>query len=67
MQAKSKKNCITKIKKMATTIMSSLSLKPSSPFVGVKGLPSLPTKTSFKVSASGAKKIKTDKPFGIVY
>lgn len=48
----------------AATVMSSLSLKPSSPLVAVKGLPSLPTKTSFKVSASGVKKIKTDKPFG---
>lgn len=45
----------------AATMM--VSLKPSSPLVAVKGLPSLPTKTSFKVSASG-KKIKTDKPYG---
>ncbi|XP_071702260.1 photosystem II 10 kDa polypeptide, chloroplastic-like [Rutidosis leptorrhynchoides] len=49
----------------ATMMSSSLSLKPSSPLVAVKGLPSLPSKTSFKVSASGVKKIKTDKPFGI--
>lgn len=52
---------------MAATVMSSLTLKPSSPFTAVKGLPSLPKKTSFKVSASGGKKIKTDKPYGKLY
>ncbi|KAL2473181.1 Photosystem II 10 kDa polypeptide [Forsythia ovata] len=53
---------------MATTVMSSLSLKPS-PFtfekVAVRGLPSLARTSSFKVEASGGKKIKTDKPYGI--
>ncbi|WP_171476474.1 photosystem II protein PsbR, partial [Acinetobacter baumannii] len=53
-----------KKRRMAATVMSSLTLKPSSPFTAVKGLPSLPKKTSFKVSASGGKKIKTDKPYG---
>ncbi|CAO2840199.1 unnamed protein product [Amaranthus hypochondriacus] len=53
---------------MATSVMSSLSLKPSSFNVvdNVKGLPSLTrSSTSFTVRASGGKKIKTDKPFGI--
>ncbi|KAI3820423.1 hypothetical protein L1987_07970 [Smallanthus sonchifolius] len=50
---------------MAATVMSSLNLKPSSPLVAVKGLPSLPTKTPFRVYASGGKKIKTDKPYGV--
>ncbi|KVI10310.1 photosystem II 10 kDa polypeptide, chloroplastic [Cynara cardunculus var. scolymus] len=53
---------------MATTVMSSLSLKPSAFTIqkpaAAKGLPSL-AKTSFKIQASGIKKIKTDKPFGI--
>lgn len=52
---------------MATTVMSSLSLKPSA-FTAeksaVRGLPSLARTTSFRVQASGGKKIKTDKPFG---
>ncbi|KAL5736778.1 hypothetical protein ACOSP7_031229 [Xanthoceras sorbifolium] len=52
---------------MAASVMSSLSLKPA-PFTveksAVKGLPSL-SKTPFKVVASGGKKIKTDKPYGI--
>ncbi|KAL2943548.1 Photosystem II 10 kDa polypeptide chloroplastic [Bienertia sinuspersici] len=55
---------------MATSLMSSLSLKPSAfttlDKVAVKGLPSLSRRssTSFTVRASGGKKIKTDKPFG---
>ena len=52
---------------MATSVMSSLSLKPS-PFTAektaVRGLPSLARPSSFKVQASGAKKIKTDTPYG---
>ncbi|PWA51500.1 Photosystem II PsbR [Artemisia annua] len=59
---KSNKHRLKK-RRMAATVMSSLTLKPSSPFTAVKGLPSLPKKTSFKVSASGGKKIKTDKPY----
>ncbi|XP_076887398.1 photosystem II 10 kDa polypeptide, chloroplastic-like [Bidens hawaiensis] len=50
---------------MATTVMSSLNLKPSSPLVAVKGLPSLPSKTPFRVYASGVKKLKTDNPYGV--
>ena len=55
---------------MATSVMSSLSLKPSSfnvEKVAAKGLPSLArsSRTSFTIRASGGKKIKTDKPFGI--
>ncbi|XP_021767090.1 photosystem II 10 kDa polypeptide, chloroplastic-like [Chenopodium quinoa] len=55
---------------MATSVMSSLSLKPSSLGVeskaAIKGLPSLSrSSASFTVRASGIKKIKTDKPFGI--
>ncbi|XP_060188286.1 photosystem II 10 kDa polypeptide, chloroplastic [Lycium barbarum] len=54
---------------MASTVMSSLSLKPSAFTVektAVKGLPSLArSSSSFKVQASGGKKIKTDKPYGI--
>ncbi|KAJ9672888.1 hypothetical protein PVL29_026228 [Vitis rotundifolia] len=54
---------------MAASVMSSLSLKPS-PFSverrAVKGLPSLArSSSSFRVEASGGKKIKTDKPYGI--
>ena len=54
---------------MATSVMASLNLKPSSPFfekaVAVKGVPSLARRrTSFKVEASGVKKIKTDTPYG---
>ncbi|KAI3466349.1 hypothetical protein Pfo_023012 [Paulownia fortunei] len=53
---------------MATTVMSSVSLKPS-PFTVeksvVRGLPSLARTTSLRVEASGGKKIKTDKPYGI--
>ncbi|CAI9755062.1 unnamed protein product [Fraxinus pennsylvanica] len=52
---------------MATTVMSSLNLKPS-PFsverTAVRGLPSLARTSSLRVEASG-KKIKTDKPYGI--
>ncbi|XP_058071617.1 photosystem II 10 kDa polypeptide, chloroplastic-like [Magnolia sinica] len=53
---------------MAASVMSSLSLKPS-PFLekssAVKGIPSLARPTSsFKVQASGVKKIKTDRPYG---
>ncbi|RRT78664.1 hypothetical protein B296_00025709 [Ensete ventricosum] len=51
---------------MATSVMSSLALKPA-PFLGrpqAKGLPSLVRpSSSFKVQASG-KKLKTDKPYG---
>ena len=54
---------------MASTVMSSLSLKPTTftlEKTGVKGLPSLTrSSSSFKVVASGGKKIKTDKPYGI--
>ncbi|MCU4190295.1 photosystem II protein PsbR, partial [Flavobacterium sp. HXWNR29] len=55
---------------MATSVMSSLSLKPSAFTTidksAVKGLPSLArSSTSFTVRASGGKKIKTDKPFGL--
>ncbi|GAA0172600.1 hypothetical protein LIER_26396 [Lithospermum erythrorhizon] len=56
---------------MATTVMTTLILKPSSLLPADKtavvrgGLPSLArTSTSFRVVASG-KKIKTDKPYGI--
>ncbi|GER48093.1 photosystem II 10 kDa polypeptide family protein [Striga asiatica] len=53
---------------MATTVMSSLSLKPV-PFSveksAVRGLPPLARTTRFRVVASGVKKIKTDKPYGI--
>ncbi|XP_059662298.1 photosystem II 10 kDa polypeptide, chloroplastic [Cornus florida] len=52
---------------MATSVMSSLSLKPS-PFTvektAARGLPSLAKTTSLKVHASGVKKIKTDTPYG---
>lgn len=54
--------------KMAASVMASVSLKPS-PFTveksAVRGLPSLARTSSFKVQASG-KKIKTDKPYGII-
>ncbi|KAK8498048.1 hypothetical protein V6N13_121449 [Hibiscus sabdariffa] len=54
---------------MAASVMaSSVSLKPcfSVERSGVRGLPSLArSPSSFKVEASGGKKIKTDKPFGI--
>lgn len=54
---------------MASSMMASVSLKPA-PFTveksAVRGLPSLSrTPSSFKVVASGGKKIKTDKPYGI--
>ncbi|XP_071725745.1 photosystem II 10 kDa polypeptide, chloroplastic-like [Rutidosis leptorrhynchoides] len=53
---------------MAATMMSSsLSLKPCAFNLqnpSAKGLPSL-AKTSFKIQASGVKKIKVDKPLGI--
>ncbi|MQL96487.1 hypothetical protein Taro_029153 [Colocasia esculenta] len=52
---------------MAASVMSSLSLKPS-PVVGrtpVRGLPSIArSSTSFRVQASGGKKIKTNTPYG---
>ncbi|WP_422482489.1 photosystem II protein PsbR, partial [Pleomorphochaeta sp. DL1XJH-081] len=52
---------------MASTVMSSVSLKPA-PFSAdkftVRGLPSLARTTPFRVSASGGKKIKTDTPYG---
>ncbi|KAL3637581.1 hypothetical protein CASFOL_018749 [Castilleja foliolosa] len=53
---------------MASTVLSSLSLKPS-PFAveksAVRGLPSLARTTTLRVQASGGKKIKTDKPYGV--
>ncbi|KAK4491830.1 hypothetical protein RD792_002607 [Penstemon davidsonii] len=49
---------------MATTVMSSLSLKPSPPFAA-KTVRGLPRTTTFRVQASGVKKIKTDKPLGL--
>ncbi|MGD7361334.1 photosystem II protein PsbR, partial [Ralstonia pseudosolanacearum] len=54
---------------MATTSLM-MSLKPSSPLINksstsVRGVPSLARSTSFRVEASGGKKIKTDKPYGI--
>ncbi|KAM6584698.1 hypothetical protein CsatB_011700 [Cannabis sativa] len=54
---------------MAASVMASVSLKPA-PFrlekSSVRGLPSLSRASySFKVEASGVKKIKTDKPYGI--
>ncbi|CAL9016700.1 unnamed protein product [Prunus brigantina] len=53
---------------MAASVMASVSLKPS-PFTveksAVRGLPSLArTSSSFKVQASGGKKIRTDTPYG---
>ncbi|XP_075494562.1 photosystem II 10 kDa polypeptide, chloroplastic [Primulina tabacum] len=55
---------------MASTVMSSLSLKPS-PISAVverssaaRGLPSLARTAAFRVEASG-KKIRTDKPYGV--
>lgn len=53
---------------MASTVMSSLSLKPTFTLekISVKGLPSLTrSSSSFKVVASGVKKLKTDKPYGM--
>lgn len=50
---------------MASIVMNSLSLKPSGfKTAPVRGLPSLARPTSFKVQASGVKKIKTDTPYG---
>ncbi|KAI9086956.1 hypothetical protein K1719_031117 [Acacia pycnantha] len=53
---------------MASSMMASVSLKPAPFTVGksaVRGLPSLSkSSSSFKVVASGVKKIKTDKPYG---
>jgi len=52
---------------MAASVMASLSLKPS-PFTveksSVRGLPTLSRRT-FKIEASGVKKIKTDTPYGL--
>ncbi|EEF32429.1 photosystem II 10 kDa polypeptide, chloroplastic [Ricinus communis] len=53
---------------MASSVMASVSLKPS-PFTvqkssSVRGLPTLSRRT-FRIEASGGKKIKTDKPYGI--
>lgn len=53
---------------MAASVMASVSLKPA-PFSfeksAVRGLPSLArTSSSFKVQASGGKKIKTSTPYG---
>ncbi|KAL3508285.1 hypothetical protein ACH5RR_027686 [Cinchona calisaya] len=53
---------------MATTVMSSLSLKPAAFTVeksAVRGLPSLSRTSSLRVQASKGKKIKTDQPYGI--
>uniref|UniRef100_A0A6N2MPK0 Photosystem II 10 kDa polypeptide, chloroplastic n=1 Tax=Salix viminalis TaxID=40686 RepID=A0A6N2MPK0_SALVM len=51
---------------MAASVMASLNLKPS-PFrvekSSVRGLPTL-SRRSFKIEASGVKKIKTDTPYG---
>ncbi|KAL0328627.1 UNVERIFIED_CONTAM: Photosystem II polypeptide, chloroplastic [Sesamum calycinum] len=53
---------------MASAVMSSVSLKPA-PFTAEKsaarGLPSLARTTRLRVVASGGKKIKTDKPYGL--
>ncbi|KAG6418887.1 hypothetical protein SASPL_121093 [Salvia splendens] len=52
---------------MASTIMSSVALKPASftaDKFAVRGLPSLARTTSLTVRASGGKKIKTDTPYG---
>ncbi|XP_020244001.1 LOW QUALITY PROTEIN: photosystem II 10 kDa polypeptide, chloroplastic [Asparagus officinalis] len=55
---------------MAASMMSSLALKPSPrlhserPQQAARGLPSLARPSSFKVRASGGKKIKTDTPYG---
>ncbi|KAK4756854.1 hypothetical protein SAY87_006981 [Trapa incisa] len=53
---------------MAALMMSSVSLKPA-PFTversAARGLPSLARTSTLKVQASGGKKIKTDKPYGI--
>ncbi|XP_054811096.1 photosystem II 10 kDa polypeptide, chloroplastic [Prosopis cineraria] len=54
---------------MASSVMASVSLKPAAFTIeksAVRGLPSLSrSSSSFKVVASGGKKIKTDKPYGI--
>ncbi|XP_047328274.1 photosystem II 10 kDa polypeptide, chloroplastic [Impatiens glandulifera] len=53
---------------MAASVVSSLNLKPARFTVdqSVKGVPSLArTSSSFKVQASGVKKLKTDKPYGV--
>ena len=49
----------------ASTVMSSLNLKASSPFTGARGLPSLARPATFRVVASKSRKIRTDKPYGI--
>lgn len=53
----------------ASSVMASLSLKPSGftveKTVAGRGLPSLARTSSLRVEASGGKKIKTDKPYGI--
>ncbi|XP_051133825.1 photosystem II 10 kDa polypeptide, chloroplastic [Andrographis paniculata] len=53
---------------MATTVMSSVTLKPS-PFTvqrsSARGLPSLARTGRLRVEASKVKKIKTDTPYGI--
>ena len=52
----------------ASVMLSSVTLKPAGFTVekmSVRGLPSLTrAPSSFKIVASGVKKIKTDKPFG---
>ncbi|XP_047941678.1 photosystem II 10 kDa polypeptide, chloroplastic [Salvia hispanica] len=52
---------------MASTVMSSVALKPASftaDKFAVRGIPSLARTASFTVQASGIKKIKTDTPYG---
>ncbi|KAG6416341.1 hypothetical protein SASPL_123769 [Salvia splendens] len=52
---------------MASTVMSSVALKPASftaEKFAVRGIPSLARTASFRVQASGGKKIKTDTPYG---
>lgn len=52
---------------MATTVMMTTSLKLPPAAAAARGLPSLTrtTNTRFRVEASGGKKIKTDKPYGV--
>ncbi|XP_010060827.2 photosystem II 10 kDa polypeptide, chloroplastic isoform X2 [Eucalyptus grandis] len=55
---------------MAASLISSVTLKPAAPFAverssSARGLPSLARTSQLKVEASGGKKIKTDKPYGV--
>ncbi|KAF8024463.1 hypothetical protein BT93_F1593 [Corymbia citriodora subsp. variegata] len=55
---------------MAASVVSSVCLKPAAPFAvarstSARGLPSLARASRLKVEASGGKKIKTDKPYGV--